>query len=109
MQQFYNWSVVTKGANTMARHHESKKHHKRHGMGHYEGAEARRAQEHEDASMIREDHNAVANLPQNVIMRPYRDGSYGIPEELDDTMRGIDNQIGKDDSQMMKAFKPHKY
>ena len=39
---------------------------------HYAGHSERRRQESEDSSMIHEDHNAVANMPQNVIMRPYR-------------------------------------
>ena len=37
----------------------------------YAGMEPRRRQEMQDAGYIREDHDAVANLPQNVIMRPY--------------------------------------
>lgn len=72
------------------------------------GMEARRKQEMEDAGMIREDHNAVANLPQGVIMRPYpKTGPY-LPEGIDDTISGIDRQMDFDDSQRSKHFYPKK-
>lgn len=78
------------------------------GEGHYEGMEDRLKQEDMDGAMIHEDHNAVANLPQNVIMRPYRKGGYGIPEDLNDTIEGIDRQIGKDNSKMDEHMYPKK-
>lgn len=76
--------------------------------GHYNGMSERLKQESEDASMIREDHSAVANLPQNVIMRPYRKGGYGIPEELDDTLEGVDRQIGNDNGKRAEHMFPKK-
>ncbi len=75
---------------------------------HYAGMEPRRRQELEDAGMLHEDHRAVANLPQEVIMRPYpKVGGY-LPEVLDDTIRGIDNQMNYDDSQRRRHFNPKK-
>ena len=100
------------------RYHQSKKDHKHEGMGmhrfmveeKYAGMESRRHQEMHDAGFISEDHSAIANLPQNVVMRPYG-GDYGanMPEGLDDTIRGIDNQMGADDRKRQDHFKPHKY
>lgn len=53
--------------------------------------------------MLREDHNAVANLPQNVIMKPYPSHRY-IYDELDDTMRVIDEQMNQN-VDMAQRFK----
>lgn len=79
------------------------------GMEHYAGYDPRRRQEMRDAGMIHEDHRAVANLPQAPIMKYYTgDGGY-IPEVLDDTIRGIDDQMMHDDPMRKGIFKPHKY
>lgn len=76
--------------------------------GHYEGAEHRRRQEMEDAGMIHENHSEVANLPQEVMMKPYPKTGPWTPENIDDTIHGIDRQIDGDDSQKMKHFHPKK-
>jgi hypothetical protein len=100
------------------RHHDSKSHHRaseraHHRMGmahgeHYAGMEPRRRQEMEDMGMIREDHSAVANLPQGVMMKPYRkEGGY-LPEDLDDTIRGIEHQMDYDNGKKMQNFYPKK-
>lgn len=74
----------------------------------YAGMEPRRRQEMEDAGYIHEDHSAVANLPQNVIMKSYpKSGSY-IPEGLEDTITGIDHQIDYDDMKREEHFYPKK-
>ena len=78
------------------------------GEGHYSGMEDRLNQEAVDGSMIREDHFAVANLPQNVIMRPYRRGGYGIPEGVNDTIEGVDRQLAYDNREMDKHMYPKK-
>src|SRR6266404_4800911 len=54
----------------------------------YAGEESRRKQEHEDGGMISEDHSAIANLPQSVMMKPYPKPDGYMPEDLDDTIRG---------------------
>lgn len=74
----------------------------------YAGEQARFRQEMQDAGMIREDHSAVANLPQNVIMRPYPRAEGYLPEVLDDSIRGIDMQVKLDDSQRSRHFLPKK-
>jgi len=74
----------------------------------YAGAEPRRRQEMEDAGMIHEDHRAIANLPQNVMIKPYpMTGPYN-PEILDDTIAGIDRQMDYDDHKREDNFYPKK-
>ena len=73
-----------------------------------QGADPRRRQEMMDAGMISEDHSKIANMPQEVRMMEYpRDSNY-LPEDLDDTIRGIDRQEGKDHSETMRHLRPRK-
>lgn len=62
--------------------------------GHYEGAEGKRRQEMMDGMMIKEDHSAIANMPQGVVIRPYPKSEHYMPESLDDTIKGVDHQMG---------------
>ena len=74
----------------------------------YAGMEPRRRQELEDAGMIHEDHMAIANLPQNVMIKQYpRTGPY-MPEDLDDTIKGVDGQMDYDDNHRKAHFYPKK-
>jgi hypothetical protein len=74
----------------------------------YAGMEPRRRQELEDAGMIHEDHMAIANLPQQAMIKPYpRTGPYN-PEVLDDTIAGVDGQMDYDDNQRARHFYPKK-
>ena len=76
--------------------------------GHYEGRSARRHEEMRDAGMITEDHNAIANLPQQVMIKMYpKNGPY-MPEPLDDTIRGVDMQMDYDDGKRRQHFYPKK-
>jgi len=78
------------------------------GAGKYEGYKGRRHQEMMDSGMIHENPREIANLPQEVMIKPYGN-SYGYtPEDLNDTIVGIDRQIGYDDSQKMRHFFPKK-
>lgn len=61
-----------------------------------------------DAGMIHPDHTAIANLPQNVVMHEYPKIHAYLPESLDDTMRGISEQMGLDNSLKMKHLHPKK-
>lgn len=92
------------------RHHMSESEHRHHKVrgGHYEGMDPRRRQEMEDAGMIHEDHSAMANMPQNVIMRSYPMENDYTPEGLDDTISGIDRQKMMDYHGMKKHLKPKK-
>ena len=66
---------------------------KRYHHGEYAGMNARRTQEMQDAGMIHEDMSAIANLPQNVMIKPYPRNNPYLDENLDDTIRGVDHQI----------------
>lgn len=62
----------------------------------------------ERPEMIYEDHRAIANLPQEVMMKPYpKTGPY-LPEGLDDSINGVDRQMDYDDSQRRSHFMPKK-
>lgn len=75
----------------------------------YAGNDARRTQEMQDAGMIRENPHAIANLPQEVMIRPYpKTGPY-MPEGLNDDISGIDQQMDFDDSQRRAHFYPKKH
>lgn len=77
--------------------------------GYYEGEEPRRRQEMMDGNMIHEDHSAPANLPQEVMMKYWpREEGY-IPERLDDSITGIDEQEGADNRKKNQHMVPHKY
>lgn len=101
------------------RYYQSKKDRKDESVGmmrrlgdeYYAGMKARRAQEMRDAGMISEDHSAIANLPQNVMMREYPKANYYEDAGLDDTMRGIDYQIDKDagNKTLKRMSYPEKY
>jgi len=74
----------------------------------YDGYNARRTQEMQDAGMIHEDMRAIANLPQEVMIKPYPKSGPYLPEGLDDTIRGVDGQMGYDDSKRREHFFPKK-
>jgi hypothetical protein len=74
----------------------------------YAGEEGRRTQEMEDGGMLHEDHSAMANMPQNIIMKHYPK-SYGyMPEGLDDGISGVDGLIEKNDRKRTEHNKPKK-
>jgi len=74
------------------------------GAGSYEGLESARNQERRDSMMISEDHSAVANLPQQVMYKPWPKAGHYADYDLDDTIRGVDEQMD-DDGRKMKAHK----
>lgn len=78
------------------RHHEAMAK-SRPSEGHYTDEYARRTQEMQDAGMIRNDMGAIANMPQEVMIKPYPNREKYIPENLDDTIRGVDRQIDEYD------------
>ena len=93
---------------TIERPTMAKKRH--HGMrGHYEGMEHRRKQEMHDAGMITEDHSAVANMPQDVKYKPWPSAHSGMDHMIDDTIAGINRQMGDDESKAHRHMAPHKW
>ena len=75
----------------------------------YAGMNARRTQEMQDAGMIHEDMNAIANLPQDVKIKPYPKSGPYMPEGLNDDISGVDRQMNYDDSQRRAHFYPKKH
>ena len=75
----------------------------------YAGHDMAREQERRDSRMICEDHNAVANLPQEVMMKSFPRMPYGLNPYLDDTISGIDEQQYDDTSTMHKGLSKSKY
>lgn len=81
---------------------------KRHYNEHFAGEAMRMTEEHRLGGMLHDDMHAIANMPQNVIMRDYpREIGY-LPENLDDTIAGVDAQMQIDQSTKMRHFKPKK-
>lgn len=66
-----------------------------------------RRREYEDSMMIREDRNAIANLPQDVKYVQYPQSPYYKQPELNDTIRGVDRQLA--DDAYAKALKKSSY
>jgi len=109
MAKRYHQSVKDRLAESRGMERHELKHKAHHGMDeHYAGMGSRRRQELEDAGMIHEDHRAIANLPQEVMIKPYPYTGPSLPEGLDDTIRGVDAQMDYDDSQRRRHFYPKK-
>jgi hypothetical protein len=87
------------------RHHSSKMHVSE---GAYAGESARVRMEHHDGGMIMEDHSAVANLPQNVMIKPWEREENYMPENLTDDIRSVDRQINLDKSKRNAHLVPKK-
>lgn len=77
----------------------------------YSGMEGRKRMEREGSSMIYEDPNAMANLPQEMVMKYYPSTDY-FRYNLNDDLKGIDVQIDddvkKEQSKVGKQY-PEKY
>ncbi len=74
----------------------------------YAGMDARRRQELEDSGMINEDPRAIANLPQEVMIKAYPKLNNYLPEGIDDTGRGVDMQMDYDDDKRTARMYPKK-
>lgn len=78
----------------MDRYHQNKedRRHESEGMkAHKE--EHRGSMDSHFMGMLSEDRNEVANLPQHVIQKEYPKSRFSDKYELDDTIRGIDENI----------------
>ena len=85
------------------RYHDSK------GKGYASMEHETKRMEALERGMVSNDSSAIANMPQEVMIKPYpRTGPY-MPEDLDDTLTGIDRQMDMDDSKRKATMKPHKY
>lgn len=89
----------------------AKRHHSKGSMQaaeYYAGVDPRRRQEMMDGMMIKEDHQAIANMPQGVVYRQYPKVGHTLAPYLDDTIQGVDSQMNRDDMMKMKNFSSKK-
>jgi len=87
----------------------AKRHYKSLGADMYAGMDPRRRLEQQDGSMLNEDRNAIANLPQDVKYHAWPKAGYYSDYGLDDTIRGINKQMDEDGAEMKKHLQPGKY
>jgi hypothetical protein len=98
------------------RHHSMPKHH----MAEYGSEKTGHAKsemnasrpssgEYEGPGMIKEDRRAIANLPQEVMIKAYAPMPGFLPEDLDDTIRGIDHQMEGDHKAAKGGLHPEKF
>jgi hypothetical protein len=102
-----SWTEHSDKFNDETHHSRSPMKHER-AAGAYEGPEDRRKMEMMDAGMIHEDRSQIANLPQEVMIKPYPMTGPYMPEEIDDTIRGVDEQMDYDDGKRRAHFYPKK-
>jgi hypothetical protein len=74
----------------------------------YAGMAGSKKQQRADASMIQKDMSAIANMPQNVVMKEYPQVDYAY-YDLNDTITGIDYQMKADMKGKKKGPMPEKY
>jgi hypothetical protein len=86
-----------------------KKRHHASTAGKYEGREERRRQEMKDAGMITEDHNAIANMPQEVRYHDWPGNYRNFDADIDDTISGINRQMDMDESTAKRHNVPKKW
>lgn len=96
------------------RHHASKKHHKKHysSYGEHESHDVhefeRRREAMREDGMLNEDRSAVANMPQNVMMKSYPPYDADMEEAPDDTIRRIDLMMHESENKIREFVKPRK-
>jgi hypothetical protein len=61
------------------------------------------------SEMIKSDHSAPANMPKEVIMKDYPKYSYYNSSELQDNLKGINEQMNADVSKANKERSDSKY
>lgn len=88
---------------TMARHHDAMKQYHRMSQAHGHMTDMA-----DEDGMIKNDYSQVANMPQNVMMKPWPDGGSYMPEKLDDTITGVNKQVMADDSKRNSHLHPKK-
>lgn len=87
----------------------AKRYHKGPSQGSYAGMDARRTQEMQDAGMIREDMNAIANLPQEVMIKAYPAADDYAAYGLNDTIASVDHQRREDSKDKKSGPFPDMY
>lgn len=75
----------------------------------YAGKEMRDRMEYDDSGMIREDKSAIANLPQDKMIKMWPQEPGYMYSQLPDTIKGIDKQMADDRRKGKKEKYPEKY
>lgn len=91
------------------RHHGKHMSHSEYSKHHVADYAHESAMEHRDAGMIGNDHSRMANLPTEVMMKPYPPCPAYMDWNIEDNIKGIDKQIGEDNAKRKSGFQPHKY
>lgn len=86
----------------------AKRHYDKVSEGAYAGEAARKRMEKHDGGMINDDLSAVANLPQNVMYKPWPMVDEYMPEDLRDDLGSVDAQMRLDNSKRREHMKPKK-
>jgi hypothetical protein len=76
--------------------------------GAYAGEASRKRMEKEDGGMISDDMSAVANLPQEVMYKPWPSQDMYMPEDLRDDIRSVDEQMNMDNRKRKEHNMPKK-
>lgn len=84
------------------RHHDGGRHHMKAGVTEHH-------MEEKDGHMIRNEHSKFANLPTEVMFKEYPRPEAYMDFDMEDNIRGIDKQMGEDNSKRKAGFNPHKY
>ncbi len=70
----------------------------------FAGVDPRRKKELADGGMVREDHNAMSNLPRQAIHCEYPQAPFYESQYIDNALRGIDDELD-DDGNSMRRFR----
>lgn len=74
----------------------------------YAGVDPRRKIELAEGGMVREDRNAMANLPRQAIHCEYPQAPFYNSQYIDDTVRGEDNELDDDGKSNQRFQNPYK-
>ena len=73
-----------------------------------DGESARKRMEKHDGGMISENRSAVANMPQEVMYKPWPSQDMYLPEDLRDDIRSVDDQMNMDNGKRRAHNVPKK-
>ncbi len=73
----------------------------------YAGLDPRRRQEMADGGMVREDHQAMSNLPRQAIHCEYPQSYYYQTPYIDDTIRGENDQLDDNNNSFARYQNPY--
>ena len=73
----------------------------------YAGLDPRRRSEMADGGMVKEDHNAMANLPRQAIHMEYPQAGYYTTPYIDDSVRGSDDELDDNNNSFSRYQNPY--